>query len=91
MYKPNVIGPPPPTVIETEIQGDISLYDASTERVLVLNGTASDVWRLCDGEQTLDQIVHLLSHAYQMPSSRIRGEVTATIQRMAGEGFLPPL
>ena len=73
---PKLIGPPPPHVIETEVRGDISLYDAQHERVLVLNGTASDVWRLCDGDQTFDQIVALLARAYGVEGisdSRRRG------------------
>ena len=32
----------------SEVDGDISLYDAKEERVIVLNPTASDVWRLAD-------------------------------------------
>ena len=82
------IGPPPLHVIETEIRGDISLYDAQNERVLVLNGTASDVWRLCDGEQTLDEIVALLAKAYQIQPDAIRDDVTRTIRQLIDEGFL---
>ena len=85
---PKLIGPPPPHVIETEVRGDISLYDAQNERVLVLNGTASDVWRLCDGDQTFDQIVSLLARAYGVDGSRIRPDVERTIKQLVDEGFL---
>jgi hypothetical protein len=37
--------PPPPHIVETEVRRDVSPYDAQNERVLVLNGTGSDVWR----------------------------------------------
>lgn len=86
---PRLVGPPPPEVIETEVRGDISLYDAKREKVLVLNETASDVWRLCDGEQTFDQIVHLLARAYSVPAETIRPEIEQTIRRLVEEGFLP--
>ena len=82
------IGPPPLHVIETEIRGDISLYDAQNERVLVLNGTASDVWRLCDGEQTADDIVQLLAKAYKVPAQQITLDVRRTIRQLIEEGFL---
>jgi hypothetical protein len=85
---PKLMGPPPPYVIETEVRGDISLYDAQHERVLVLNGTASDVWRLCDGEQTFEQIVSLLARAYGVEGSTIRADVERTIEQLVDEGFL---
>ena len=86
-----LVGPPPASIIETEIKGDISLFDVRRDQVLVLNATASDVWRLCDGEQTLDEIVALLSKAYGRPAADIRTEVEATVARLIEEGFLPPL
>lgn len=86
-----LVGPPPANIIETEIKGDISLFDAKTNQVLVLNGTASDVWRLCDGEQTFDQIVGLLARAYGRPADDLRPDVEATVARLIAEGFLPPL
>jgi hypothetical protein len=87
--RPGVVGPPPPHIIETEVRGDISLYDAHNERVLVLNGTASDVWRLCDGEQTADEIVHLLANAYRVPAAQITPDVRRTLRQLIEEGFLP--
>lgn len=86
--RPGVIGPPPLHIIETEVRGDISLYDAQNERVLVLNGTASDVWRLCDGEQTADEIVQLLATAYRVPAQQITLDVRRTIRQLIEEGFL---
>lgn len=83
------VGPPAPNVLETEVGGDISLYDAQTEKVLVLNGTASDIWRLCDGEHTVDQIVTLLAQAYGEPEEPIRPQVLDTIETLVSEGFLP--
>lgn len=84
-----LIGPPPEHVLETEVRGDISLYDARREQVMVLNATASDVWRLCDGEQTLDQIVDLLVSAYGADPNVIRTDVERTIEQLVEEGFLP--
>lgn len=83
------IGPPMAHILETEIQGDISLYDPQQERVLVLNGTASDVWLLCDGEQTVDGIVELIAAAYGHKIEDIRNDVEATIRQFIQEGFVP--
>lgn len=84
-----LVGPPHPQVIETEIDGDISLYDAQREQVLVLNGTASDVWRLCDGQQTFDEIVLLLAGAYAIDEAKIRADVEQAIKQLVDEEFLP--
>ena len=83
------IGPPPPHIIETEVKGDLSLYDPKQERVLVLNGTASDVWLLCDGEQHLGQITDLIASAYGVSADDIRADVETTVTQFVEEGFLP--
>jgi hypothetical protein len=84
------IGPPPPHVIETEVKGDISLFDARRNQVLVLNATASDIWRLCDGDQTAEEIVELLATAYGVPAHQLRPDVETTLTRLIEEEFLTP-
>jgi hypothetical protein len=84
-----VVGPPPSHIIETEIDGDISLYDPSNERVIVLNGTASDVWRLADGEMTLDAIVEALARAYSTPRDAIMADVEKLVVDLTEQGLLP--
>jgi hypothetical protein len=71
------------------VRGEISLYDPHTESVLVLNQTASDVWRLSDGEHSLEEIVELLGAAYGMNPDQIRADVKSTVVRIIEEGFLP--
>lgn len=82
------IGPPSPQILETEIDEEISLYDPLTENVLVLNLTASDIWRLSDGESTFDQILGLLAGAYGVAPDQIRDEVDETIRNLQEQGFL---
>jgi hypothetical protein len=83
------VGPPPANIIETEIKGEISLFDTEANQVIVLNSTASDVWRLCDGEHDLEEIVQLLASAYQTDAETIRADVASTVQQFVDEGFLP--
>ncbi len=85
-----LIGPPHPRIIETEVKGDLSLYDPRQEKVLVLNGTATDVWLLCDGEHTADRIVELVAVAHGQEAATIRTDVESTIRNFVEEGFLPP-
>lgn len=88
MGEPRRVGPQTDHIIETEIDGDISLYDPQTEQVMVLNHTASDIWLLSDGEHSLTEIVDLLATAYQVEPSAIRDDVEATVASFIEGGFL---
>ena len=83
------IGPPPETVRALEVDGDISLYDRSTQRALMLNGTASAIWRLADGASTLDELVAQLANRYGTDPARIRPDVERTLRELTDAGFLP--
>lgn len=81
------VGPPASHIIETEIDSDVSLYDARSETVVVLNTTASDVWRLADGEHTIDEIVGLLAVAYAIDPDAIRSDVEQTVRSFIDDGL----
>ena len=82
------LGPARTYIIESEIGDEISLYDPTTERVVVLNTTASDVWRLADGEHTIPEVVAMLARAYQVDPASIRDEVHSTVERLIEEQLL---
>ncbi|MCZ1020012.1 pyrroloquinoline quinone biosynthesis peptide chaperone PqqD [Streptomyces albulus] len=56
------------------------------ERVVVLEGSAGAVLRLCDGEREVADIVAELSRRY--PDAPVAAEVPAFLGRMRGEGWL---
>ena len=82
------VGPAKDHIIETEIEGEISLYDPSTEQVMVLNKTASDIWLLSDGEHTLQEMTDLLANAYGVESVEIRKDVEETVSSFVENGFI---
>jgi hypothetical protein len=82
------VGPPAPHLLETEVDGDVSLYDPTTESVTILNGTASDVWALCDGEHTVEEVTTLLAASYGTTESAIAEDVEKTIRRLRDSGLL---
>jgi hypothetical protein len=82
------VGPPCAHLLETEVDGDISLYDPTSERVTVLNGTASDVWRLADGEHTVAEITGLLASAYEVEPASIAPDVLAVVTQFIEAGLL---
>jgi Coenzyme PQQ synthesis protein D (PqqD) len=83
------LGPARQGIRELELDGDISLYDPATHNAAVLNGTASDVWRLLDGEHSLEEIVELLARAYGVEPAEIRADVERTVGELISSGFLP--
>lgn len=86
------VGPPAAHVVESEVGDQISLYDPESEEVLVLNPTASDVWRLSDGTHTLDEIAALLGRAYGVDPGAIAADVAGAVADFASRGLLavPP-
>lgn len=88
-FNGQLIGPPPIHIVETEVDGDISLYDTQEERVIVLNPTASDVWRLADGDMTTDEIAETLSKAYGSSVATIRPDVESLLESLIDQGLLP--
>lgn len=75
-------------VVETELGEEISLYHATNEEVTMLNVTASDLWRLLDGETSLQEVIRLLAAAYGKGEDEIAAEVTAAVDRLAGAGLI---
>jgi pyrroloquinoline quinone biosynthesis protein D len=56
------------------------------ERVVVLNGRAASIVRLCDGTRTVRDIIDELGREY--PGAPLAADVPAFIDRLRGEGWL---
>jgi hypothetical protein len=84
------LGRPRESVRALELDGDISLYDPAGQQAVVLNSTASDVWRLLDGEHSLEEVVGLLAAAYGIDPDAIRSDVVRTVATLTEAGFLSP-
>jgi hypothetical protein len=85
------VGPPEAHIVQAEVDGQISLYDPSSQRVVVLNTTASDIWHLSDGRHTLEGLVAVLAETYGVEAQTIEQEVRATVNDLIEQGFLPSL
>ncbi len=89
MHPSQRVGPPVSGVATTEIDGRISILNPVTDRVVMLHETASDVWRLADGQHSVEEMTRLLAASYQSEPDRIRADVESAIEMMQGEGLLP--
>jgi hypothetical protein len=83
------VGPWTPGIEQQAIGDEITLYNPVTHQALVLNATASDVWRLSDGEHDIEEIVRLLASSYGTEPGEIRADVLSAIEAFRAAGFLP--
>ncbi|HEX3002989.1 MAG TPA: PqqD family protein [Angustibacter sp.] len=85
---PAVVGPRAEGVTELELDGQVCLYSPAGAQVLILNATASDVWHLADGQQTVDDIVQTLARAYRVTAAEVRDDVLQTLAQFQRAGVI---
>jgi PqqD family protein of HPr-rel-A system len=51
------------------------LHDRRNGRAHVINESAAQIWELCDGQNTLDQIISAFAAAYALPAADVRADV----------------
>ncbi len=55
-------------IITEELSGETLVYDLKHHRAHCLNGTASGVWRYCDGKHSISEIARLLHEQLGLPA-----------------------
>lgn len=79
--------PVQPLVVE-EIDDELCLFRPDIDEVLVLNTTASDIWRLVDSRTGADEIAEVLATAYGANRGQVLSDVRATVADLSARGFL---
>ena len=51
------------------------LHDRRNGRAHVINESAAQIWELCDGQNTLDQIVSAFAATYALPAADVQADV----------------
>ena len=51
------------------------LHDRRNGRAHVINESAAQIWELCDGHRTLDQIVSAFATVYALPAADLQADV----------------
>ena len=68
--------PTPNTDVSLQRVGqEAILHDRRNGRAHVINETAAQIWELCDGQNSLDQIVSAFATAYALPAAEVRPDV----------------
>ncbi len=91
---------PPDTVVNASIvptraaiadfasERESLLYNAGRDEASVLNGTATEIWRLCDGVQSVDGIAQVLAQRYGVDRDLLLDDVVQTLLVLRRRGLV---
>lgn len=79
---------PAPQVLAEDLDDDVCLYRSDTNEVLVLNQSAGDVWRLADGELTVDEIAGRIGEVYGLAPGTVDADVRRVVADLTERGYL---
>jgi len=71
-----------------QMDGETVLLHPAKNIIIHANETAALIWQLCDGNNTEQDIVKILSSAYPDSRDQITRDVPETIQRLRAQGAL---
>lgn len=82
------IGPPVIWYSEVLVDGRAHIFVPTTERLLVLNEAATQVWQLCDGSRTHEDLVREIAARHGMSPALVSTQVSDTVELLVGAGLL---
>ena len=65
-----------------ELDDETLLYHPGNNKTLYINKSASIIWQLCTGEQTVADIISLIKDAYPAELDSIEQDVIATLTEL---------
>jgi hypothetical protein len=80
---------PNPSVIETELPGELILLDPNTREMFSLNDTGTAAWRALPG-RTLEQVGELLAASYEVEPAVASEDARRLVERLLVAGLLVP-
>lgn len=70
------------------IGDEVMLHDSSGQTIHVLNHTAYAIWKLCDGQHTLDEISDIIFEKYPDAGSWLKDDIQTTIEDFRQKNLL---
>ena len=70
------------------LDGELLLYHLDETKIIYCNQTASLIWYLCDGQNTVGEMIHLLSEAYPDAAETMAADVEETIEKFLAAGCI---
>ena len=75
-------------VVWQEFDGEAVIVSTTAQKTWVLNASASQIWKCCDGRITLDGLASRLAKAGGREVSRVKGELLAFFRMLEGKGLI---
>ncbi len=79
---------PTPASEGTDLGDEYIFYDRGGDRVHVLNGTAREIFLLCDGKRTEEEIVEAFTAKYDVEKATARQDTLDTLAQLRELGVL---
>jgi hypothetical protein len=73
--------------VET-LDGEVVLLHPTRNIIVHSNSTATLIWKLCNGQNTVEDIVRILGAAYPDARAQIKKDVPETIRKLMEQGVL---
>ena len=77
-------------LVTRELDGEFILYDPVTDRVVLINYSATVIIELCDGTRTEGEIVVEVQRLFNSKGEKLDGEVRATLAEFEANGLFVP-
>ena len=71
-----------------QLDGELLLYHPGRTTIMYCNPTASLIWGLCDGQRSVQDIIDLLSAAYDQAAAAVAADVKATLEQFHQHGAI---
>jgi PqqD family protein of HPr-rel-A system len=82
MAEPSRVPKPTPATDGTDLGDEYLFYDRENDQVHVLNATAREVFLLCDGRRTEEEIEIAFAARYEVDEATARRDARETLQRL---------
>lgn len=76
-----------PDVASVELDGQVTVFDGTAD-ALVLNETASAVWRTLTEARTLDEVVAVVAERYGQPEDVVRQPVVDLVRDLVDRSLV---
>jgi len=66
-----------------ELDDEVLLYNPTNNKTLYINKSASVIWQLCNGGQTVEDIITMIQEAYPSDDDSLRQDILDTLNSLA--------
>lgn len=78
-----------PAIEEAPLQGELMLFDPGTSKFFVLNRTMAYLWKSCDGQRSLADIVQGAGREFaSVDAARVEVEFSDAVRELLSMGLL---